>query len=469
MNKIRWIAAGVVLSVVFMWQRAAAQRGAVFLSDSEIREILIDRVDTYRQTVGIVVGLIGPEGRRVVAYGRLASDDPRSVDGDTIFEIGSITKVFTSLLLADMKQRGEVQLTDPVAQYLPPEVRMPERNGEQITLVDLAMHTSGLPRMPTNVDASDPFNPYAEYSVDRLYQFLSGYRLTRNIGSRFEYSNLGGALLGHALEKRAGASYASLLEQRITAPLGMNSTGVVLTAEMKTRLARGHAYALEPIPNWDMGALAGAGALHSTANDLLTFLAANLGYTDTPLAPAMAAMLKTRRDTGRGQVNLAWFVDVRDGVETVFHSGSTGGYLSFIGYDPGRKVGVVVLSNSGIGAGVDDIGVHLLNADAPLLSSKALTPPKQRKEVLVDSTVLERYAGRYRFPSGQMATVTRQGNILFLQGDGEVKVAFFPESRESFFAKLMDAQITFRTDALDHVKEFLFHRSDVDLQVQRID
>jgi len=393
----------------------------------------------------------------------------RPVTGDTVFEIGSITKVFTSLLLTDMVERGEVQLTDAVAKYLPSTVKLPELDREQITLQDLATHTSGLPRMPVNVDAQDPANPYADYSVSRLYEFLANYQLPRAIGSRFEYSNLGGALLGHALAQKAGVNYEALVEKRITAPLGMSNTRIALTSEMKERLATGHAYGLEPTSSWEMGALGAAGALRSTANDLLTFLAANLGYTKTPLERAMAGMLRVRRNTGRTQVGLGWFIDTRDAGEIMFHSGSTGGYLSFVGYDPKARVGVVVLSNSGIGAGVDDIGIHLLDPSIPTLDSKALAPPKERKEISADPKLLDRYVGRYRFPSSQMASITRDGAHLFLQAEGDVKVVFYPETNQSFFAKLMDAQMTFRTDAEGRVTEMIFSRGGSDVIVKRME
>jgi CubicO group peptidase (beta-lactamase class C family) len=322
--------------------------------------------------------------------------------------------------------------------------------------------------MPDNVDPSDSGNPFAEYSVDRLYEFLSRYRLPRDIGERFEYSNIGGALLGHALTRRAGMNYEGLVEKRITQPLDMKSTRVTLTPEMKARLAVGHAYALEPTPNWDLGALGAAAALKSTANDLLSFLSATLGYTKTPLTPAMAAMLKVRRDRDRGTIGLEWFFDLRGGVELISHSGSTGGYQSYVGYDPKARIGVVVLSNSGTGAGVDDIGVHLLNPRIPLLSSEVLTPPKLRKEVQIDSKLLETYVGRYEFPSSQMATVTREGDHLFLQGDGDVKVAFYPESNEDFFARIMDAQMTFRADSDGRITGLIFFRSGSEIRVKRV-
>src|ERR1700683_5398559 len=242
------------------------------LSDTEIRKILVDRIDVQHQSVGIVVGVLGPEGRRIIAYGHLEKGDARPLDGDTIFEIGSATKVFTSLLLADMVQRGQVSLDDPVAKYLPPGAKMPERNGRSITLVDLATHTSGLPRMPTNFSPKDPTNPYADYSAELLYQFLSTYQLTRDIGSQYEYSNLGGGLLGHVLARRAGVDYETLVRSRICEPLGMKSTAITLSADMKARFAIGHDQSLDPVAYWDLPTLAGAGALRSTENDLLTFL-----------------------------------------------------------------------------------------------------------------------------------------------------------------------------------------------------
>jgi len=171
-------------------------------SDVEIRKILADRIGVENLGIGIVVGVIDSNGRRVVGYGSLAKNDRRHLDGDTVFEIGSMTKVFTSLLLMDMTRRGEVALTDPVSKYLPASVKVPERNDRKITLADLSTQSSGLPRMPTNFAPKDDTNPYADYSVQQMYDFLSGYQLTRDIGSQYEYSNLGVGLLGHALSAR---------------------------------------------------------------------------------------------------------------------------------------------------------------------------------------------------------------------------------------------------------------------------
>src|SRR5215510_13382960 len=246
------------------------------LGSAEISEILVKRIVQQKQAVGIVVGVIEPTGRRVVAYGNLANGDPRPLDGDTIFEIGSISKVFSSMLLADMVNRKEVALDDPAAKYLPGHVKMPERSGKSITLLDLSSQTSGLPPLPAILKVKDPANPYAGYTVDDLYEFLSSYTLPRDPGCEFEYSNLGVGLLGHLLANRAGMDYESLIRSRITQPLAMPDTGITLSSSMKQRMATGHNAFLAPVTNWGCSTLAGAGALRSSANDMLTFLEAFL-------------------------------------------------------------------------------------------------------------------------------------------------------------------------------------------------
>ena len=448
---------------------ARAQTSAV-PSDEEIRKILVDRIDAQKQSVGIVVGVIEPSGRRIVSYGKLAKDDPRPLNGDTLYEIGSITKVFTSLLLADAVERGEVALTDPVAKFLPDKVTVPERGGRSITLQDLATHTSGLPRMPTNFSPKDPGNPFADYSFENMYAFLGGYQLTRDIGSQYEYSNFGAGLLGHALTLRTRSTdYEALVHARVLAPLGMTSTAVTLSPSMKSRLATGHSATLEPTGNWDLPALAGAGALRSTTNDLLTFLAANIGYVKTPLAPAMADMLTVRRPTGNPNLAIAlgWHVLTTHGKELVWHNGGTAGYRTFIGFDPAARVGVVVLSNSGTTAGPDDIGRHLLDTSLPLLPAQ--TPPKTRTEISVDPQLMEKYVGRYQLAPAAIITMTREGSRLFTQLTGQPKFEVFAETDKDFFLKVVDAQLTFETDASGKATAVVLHQNGFDQRAKRIE
>ena len=426
------------------------------LSTGEIREILVKRVDQQKQAVGIVVGVIDPDGRRVVAYGNLAHGDPRTLDGDTIFEIGSVSKVFTALVLADMVNRKEVSLDDPAAKYLPEHVRMPERSGKPITLLDLATHTSGLPTVP-NLKPKDPSNPYPHYSVDNLYQFLSGYELSRDPGSEYEYSNLGAGLLGHVLAYRAGTDYESLIRSRITEPLGMPDTSITLSSSMKQRMATGHSPALAPVANWDLPLLPGAGALRSSANDMLTFLAAFLGYKESPLAPAMKAMLEVRRPVGKtkAEIGLAWHILG----ESAWHSGGTGGFRSFVAYDPKERTGVVVLSNASTPAGVDDIGAHIWNPKVPLANPE---PPKQRTEIHIDPKLLDNYTGRYQL-ADRILEISRDGGRLFVQGYGPQgiggpKFEMFAESEKNFFVKETGSQFTFETGPDGRATSLTMHR-----------
>jgi serine-type D-Ala-D-Ala carboxypeptidase/endopeptidase len=414
------------------------------LGSDEIHEILVRRIDQQKQAVGIVVGVIEPDGRRVVAYGNLADGDPRTLDGDTIFEIGSISKVFTSLVLADMVTRNQVALDDPAAKYLPESVKMPERGGKSITLLDLSTHTSGLPGLPGNLQPKDPHNPYADYSVDDLYQFLSAYELPRDPGSEFEYSNLGAGLLGHLLAHRAGTDYESLIGTRITRPLTMPDTHITLSSAMKQRMATGHNAMLAPAANWDFPTLAGAGALRSSANDMLTFLEAFLGYKETPLAPAMKSMLEVRRPVGKtkGEIGLAWHILG----ESAWHSGGTGGFRSFAGYDARARVGVVVLSNASTPSGVDDIGGHIWNPKVPLANPE---PPKQRTGIHIDPKLLDNYTGRYQLAPNRVLEITCDGGRLFAQAFAQAfggpKFEVFAESEKNFFVKVTGSQIIFET------------------------
>src|SRR5580658_52647 len=436
-------------------------------SDAEIRRILTERIDVQKQGVGIVVGIIDPHGRRIVAYGALEKGDKRPLDGDTIFEIGSITKVFTALLAADMAQRGELKLDDPIQKYLPPVVRIPERGGKQITLTDLATHTSGLPRMPENFRPKDPGRPYVDYTVDALYSFLSSYELRRDIGIKYVYSNLGFGLLGLGLAQRAGMDYEKLVVTRICDPLGMKSTRATLSESLRQRFAAGHSSDLVTVPEWDIPSLAGAGALRSTANDLLTFLAAMMGYTDNPLAAAQKTTLSIRRPTGEPfmETGMGWDIDTRGGTEIISKGGATAGYNTFIGYSPKTRVGVVVLANTSGGEGTADIGEHLLDARYPLSVPEGFPST----EPTLETKVLDGYVGHYELTPTAVFTVTREAGQLYVRLTNQPQAAVYPRNNTEFFYKVVDAQITFDTDPQGHANTLILHQGGRDQKAKRID
>jgi hypothetical protein len=222
----------------------------------------------------------------------------------------------------------------------------------------------------------------------------------------------------------------------------MKSTFITIPEKEKTRLAAGHDPELKPAANWDLPTLAGAGALRSTANDLLTFLAANLGLTKTGLAGAIAQTIADRRPAGgAGEVALGWHIaKTGEGNDIVWHNGGTGGYRSFMGFDPKSRTGVVVLSNTSTPSGVDDIGRHLLDPAAPLM--------KGRTAIAVTEDLLEKHVGRYEITPAFHIVVTREGNRLFAQATGQPRFEIFPESQTKFFYKVVDAQLTFDGDSL---------------------
>jgi CubicO group peptidase (beta-lactamase class C family) len=415
----------------------------------------------------ILVGVVDASGRRLVSYGTLAKNDKRKLDGDTVFEIGSMTKVFTSLVLMDMVRRSEVSLADPISKYLPETVKVPERNGRKITLADLSTQSSGLPRMPNNFTPKDPDNPYADYSVQQMYDFLTSYKLTRDIGSQFEYSNLGVGLLGHVLALRAGMSYEALVRARVCDPLGLKDTRVTLTPEINARLSIGHNGGLAPVENWDIPTLAGAGALRSTANDMLTFLAANLGFIKTPLAQDMADEVSVRRSAGAPDMEIAyaWHIQTKDGNSIIWHNGGTGGYRSYMGYDPKVRVGVVVLANISTAAGVDDIGRHLLNASYPLLKVEA---PTERKQITLDTKTFDRYVGQYQLGLNGIITMSREGDRFYTQLTRQPKFEVFAESERKLFHKVVDAQLTFEVDTQGAATQVTLHQNGRDIVAKRM-
>jgi len=435
---------------------ALASTASLWAADiAEIRSIMANRVESGR-AVGMVTGLIDEKGRRLVASGKVSLDGTPQPDGDTVYEIGSVTKVFTSLILADMIEKGEVKPDDPVARCLPATVKVPSRNGRQITLLDLSMQVSGLPRLPDNLRPADPANPYVDYDAAKLYEFLSRYTLTRDPGDKYEYSNLAVGLLGHALALKAGVSYEELLRRRIFDPLGMTSTAITLSESQKKRLAPGYNDKLKPVKNWDFGVLAGCGAVRSTVNDMLRFLAANLELTDTPLKFAVRRMRSVTKGIGAEdlEIGMAWHVLTKFDTRIWWHNGGTYGYRSFVGFNPAKQEGVVVLCNTFVDN--DDLGRHILESRYPV------STVHEHIEVPVDAAVLERYVGEYEMTPAFKITVTREGPRLFLQATGQPRFEIFAQSESEFFLKVVDAQITFLKDGL------ILHQGGMDQKAKKV-
>lgn len=432
-------------------------------SDEDILAILKNRVDVERQSIGIAVGVVEPEGARVISYGTLSADDGTPVDGNTLFEIGSVAKIFTTLLLADAVERGEVMLDQPVGELLPEGVSMPGRNERQITLLDLATYRSGLPRLPSNLASTDPEQPYRDYAADDLHEFLSGYELERDIDEAYEYSNLGIGLLGHVLALNAGTDYESLLRERVLEPLEMNDTFLAVPDEMADRFATGHDADFNPVPAWEWGVLEGAGAIRSTANDLNKLLLALVGQTETPLAPAITLATERRAEVGDGTtgIGLGWHITPLGDDEMIWHNGGTGGSRAFVAFMRDAGVGVAVVSNVATPYGVDDLGAHIINQDIPLIA-----PPSEAE---IDPAIFDGLVGDYRLTPEVSVTVFADNDELFAQLTDQPAARIYPASATEYFYRVVDARIVFDLEEDGAASGLTLYQFGVEMPAMKVD
>jgi serine-type D-Ala-D-Ala carboxypeptidase/endopeptidase len=395
----------------------------------------------------LIIALVDGGHSYVYAYGKLGNG--KLPDADTVFEIGSITKTFTATLLAQAVTKNQLRLDQPIATLLP-GFRIPARDGKQITLGDLAMQDSGLPRMPTNIQSGNPDDPYVDYDKDKLKAFLATYSLPRDPGAKYEYSNLGAALLGYALGQHAGSNYESLLRQQIFISLGMSSSAVTTDADMQGRLAQGHDEFGNSVGSSHMGVLAGAGGIRSTGADMLRYLKANMGLTTSALYPAMQ-LAQTARASGPRpdtRIGLIWMTQHQSDGDVIWHNGLTAGYASFIGFTADRRHGVVILTNTA--TPVDDLGFATLLADWPLAvvhKSIALTPQ-----------ALDDYLGAYQLSPTFLIHILRVNDQLAAQATGQGAFPLYSSAKDEFFANVGGIGVSFRRDANGKVTGLVLHQ-----------
>jgi CubicO group peptidase (beta-lactamase class C family) len=305
---------------------------------------------------GVLIGLLQRGARRILVYG--------AAKEDSIFEIGSITKTFTGLILAQMVAQHKVQFDEPVRMLLPPGT-VAKPDGAEITLLDLATQHSGLPRMPDNFHPADERDPYVDYHPANLYEFIAKHGVSKPADAGFNYSNLGLSLLGQALANRAATTYPELLRAEITGPLEMHDTVVKLSPEQEKRFVPGHGPQHQAAHAWNLDAFAGAGAIRSTAVDMLTYLEAQL-HPDTikssgTLASALQMSHELRADAMPSmKIGLAWLFQTKTGI--FWHNGATGGYSSYAFFNPKEDYAAVVLFNATIGGNgsfADRLGEHI--------------------------------------------------------------------------------------------------------------
>ncbi|MBL7873636.1 MAG: serine hydrolase [Cyclobacteriaceae bacterium] len=417
-----------------------------FTSKSQsIVEKIKMRVD-YKETPGIVVGIYENGKVTYHSFGVMNLQTSEAVTPKTLFEIGSITKTFTTSMAVLLSLENKIKFSDRAQSYLPSKMILPERDGKVITIEHLATAHSGLPRMPKNFSPKDAANPYVDYTEDFLTTFISNCELTRDPGAHYEYSNLGMGLLGYILTRIEEKPYPKLVTELITKPLDMNQTFVSGTSREK-HLASGYADNTE-VKAWtwnNESVLAGAGGLVSNAEDMMKFMTAQLTTSNTQLSKAFALTHTIRADAGAMKIGYGWHI--RD-EKIVWHNGGTGGFRSFAGFDKATNKAVVVLTNST--AGADDLGFHLLNEQYEL---KAL-----KKPVTISEAVLTNYVGTYEIAPTFSIVVTLENGSLMIQATNQPKVNIYPESETKFYLKIVDAQIEFFKDATSKVEKLELHQ-----------
>jgi len=393
--------------------------------------------------VGMSVGIVHGDRTIVRGYGRVSTKNPRKPDGKTIYEIGSISKVFTGILLADAMTQGQVSMVTPVEALLPNGTKMPHReNTMPIRLWHLSTHTSGLPRMPDNLQPADPNNPYADYGEERMIQFLSKFQPSKRPGEHMEYSNLAAGLLGHVLAKQQETDYQSLLKTRITAQLGMKDTVTTLSEDQKKRFASPYSEGGTPNHTWDFDAMVGAGGIRSSVVDMLKFAKAQLESPTGDLGTAidMAWMIHQEPiDSNDFAMGLGWHV-ARDG-QTRWHNGQTGGYHSVIYVNRKLNAAVVILCNTATFE-IDALAEQLMRVAAGSQESPREFPKTEK----VSPEKMNRYVGKYQLAPGAVFTVSVKDEKLLVGLTGQSTFRVYPKSETVWYYKVVPAELTFKVD-----------------------
>ena len=447
------VAAFAAFAITFAGKWVCAQARP---TDAAIKAILAQRVDVDKQAVGLAAVIVEGDKVRIVTHGALGLGNAEPITPDTLFEIGSITKTFTALLLADMVVKNEVKLDDPVEKWLPQGARglkLRDHTGAPIRLVDLATHRSGLPRLPDNMPNGTRGDPYVDYREQQLLVYLKdretlvesdGGKTTKKRDEAYAYSNLGYGVLGYVLARAADMPYADLLQKRVLTPLGLTSTYLDIPRGELARFSNPHYLdrndgTLKRNKHWRFDVIAPAGVLIMSARDMGRYAQAASGAIDTPLKAAFVLAQKRYGD-GMAPMNpqgLAWTLAPLNGRTVVNHDGMTGGFASSLWVDPERKSAVAILANAN--QPVTDIALHLTEPAIPLKNLAAM----REIAVPVDAKTMAQYVGTYRLQTNFDVTIRLRDGKLYAQATGQGEFELFGKSDSTFFARITPLEIVF--------------------------
>ncbi|MCH9654318.1 MAG: serine hydrolase [Planctomycetes bacterium] len=424
----------LVLFVAFGTVQLFAEQG--FKHEKKIAALVAPYL-TNNKVNAISVGVISNGVVWKKHFGVLGENGTPAPNDKTIYEIGSISKVFTSLLLADAVVSGQIKLDDPISVIMK-ELSATNPKLANITFAQLSHHVSGLPVMPTNFKPADSTNPFAGYNRKLLTDYLLAAKPVRKPGEGYEYSNLGAGLLGDLLSRQAGMSYEALLNQKLTEPLKMSDTTITLSSAQAKHLAPPHNAALLLEKSWDFDSLAGCGAIRSNLDDMLLFAKASLDPPDGQLGKTIELAWKQHKPPAEANLamGLGWMI--AGDRSTRWHNGQTGGYHCMILVNRSLKSATVLLCNTAV-MDVDALAQQIFQTSVGM----KVKPRTFEKEFKVDPKVAKRLEGKYQLAPGILITVQVKEGRMMAQLTGQQFLALIPKSETEWKYQAVDATLKF--------------------------
>lgn len=399
-------------------------------SEEALRSAVDQRLSGDRTGACMAVAVV--ESDAVARTFRCAdAKDAARIGVDSAFEIGSVSKTMTAVLLADLILQGKGSLDDRLADWLPPGTKVPQYDGRPILLRHVVTHTSGLPALPSRLHAKDMADPYAGLDASALLASLADAKLDAAPGTRFEYSNFASMVLSYAVARKAGSDLETLLKRRLFAPLAMDKAYVSAKPD-GVRVATGHSQNGTAVPAWTFATdLAGVGGVHATLEDMIRYVQASLDLSESAISPALE--LSRKKVSEQPAMAMNWMLVPLAGRTLHLHEGGTGGFSSFVALDPANRRGVVILSDTSWNSigGLGALGLHLVEPSLPL--------GKPRHDVPAPKPLLEALAGRYRLPSLPPMTLRQRDGKLFVQADGQSEFELAHDDAGDFRPLAFDA------------------------------
>jgi CubicO group peptidase (beta-lactamase class C family) len=424
---------------------------------------------------GLSIGYIEGEHFGIVHLGS-SNQDGKKPDNLTVYEIGSVSKVFTGLLLADAVVRGEIDLNAAAEVANPAGLRLPSRDGRAIQWLDLSVHRSGLPRLPTDLPLTEATNPYRDYNSKKAAAFLSSYELPREPGKTQEYSNLGTSVLGYLVAQKAGKPYPQLLQERIAEPLRMTDCAVSLNADQKKRLATPHSVFGSATAPWTFADLPGAGGIHATMRDMMRFAKAQLTPPPGKLGEAIELAWKeqSKADESGPAMGLGWMI-AGDG-QTRWHNGQTGGSHAAIFINRELKCAVVVLCNTALLNEIDQLATQMVQKAAGIDVKPPPGETAAKKPVAKDAGALgidekhrRRLAGRYQLTPNFIFDVRDRDGRLMVGITNQPTQEVFPDSPTRWSYRGVEATLEFNLPKTGPAKSLVLHQNGIEQTAKRIE